>query len=610
MACKPEAVLSFINRVYEFLSGRKLPEIHSPPPLSDYMPTLAAGPGYARQTAARIAQQESKQPGTLGLDERGQAANIQAALEEHERGLQADRASDAQRYGVTITRKGGSSGAMVAASGGGDEHDGQQGGVGAGAAATTVSVKDVQVRRIEEEAAAARMRAQKEMAATSSSSLSRGPGGGLVSSGGGGGYGIGRSGSPAMTTSVNSSVSDVNDQQRLQGGSGSRLSPGPAGMDGLASSPGGGGIGGGAYSAALGAMSGLGPGKVLEALNAVVLDAMSQQHHGGLAVMQRLQATGKPAAFGFVDLVGSGASSSAGISTEVAVEVLHGVQRAAPALAAACLGSPRGFHHVIAMLLPLIQSLSDDSQALVAATDAFVSLGICMCEHGQPQQQRPSSSHSAAPPGDGEVMAGQMYRDFALPQTLAMLKHRPTKRAPLLRIAYAFSGAASGRSSSGRLATIRALQEGLAGDTATFVNCLAITAGLDTNVDVSTTQSRRPTATCVDWLASPAVDLSTSDRRHHSAHVVDDDGMLLTAAIIACSCVRLIPSSKRGCELCHRWTPLQPPHPPLSHIPLHPLQHVNAGPTGRPVCVLLHHRLRIHATRHACSWRGHPGCAR
>ena len=224
------------------------------------------------------------------------------------------------------------------------------------------------------------------------------------------------------------------------------------------------------------AMAGaLGPGKVLEALNTVVLDTL--QHHGEVGRLEA--APSKPPAFGFADLALAGFL----MPPEVAADVLRGLQQAAPALALACLSSPKGFHHVVTLLMPLLAGLPDESEPLAAAADAFVAIGACMCEplRGAGAGARHGGGES------NEAAAAQLFRDFALPQIVEVLRAKPRRRFHALRVAYAFSGAAAARSSAGRVATITALQERLGDDRGVFVHCLAILASLETSLDMRLT---------------------------------------------------------------------------------------------------------------------------
>jgi hypothetical protein len=481
MASKPESVLSFVNRMYEFLSGRRLPEVLPPPPISEYVP------GFAKATAARVAQETSRvgggsaAGGIFGGDA-GRAASVRAALDEHEGNLAAER------YGAggRSTAAGGGSADMD----GGIRAGGGGGGGGAGglpASSPTVQVKEVHIRKIDEEATAARLRAQKELSASrgymvggAGATLGGAGGGagvGLGGGAGGGAGGVGRSGSPV--TLASSSVSDSNE----------RGSPNPADrrngrsplMGGGAGGVGGDDVSAGVYQAAALAST-LGPGKVLEALNNVVLDSLSAsgevdrlQGGGVLHGGQRGLPSSKAPAFAFTDMLTNPAPGTTPLPDAAAVDVLRSIQRAAPAIAIACLGSPRGFQHVVSLLLPLLGGLPDTSPALPEAADAFVAIGIAMCN--------PSAGTSNRPGADNQAVAGQLFRDFALPHIVSILKHRPAKRPHLLSVAYAFAGAATSTSTAGRRSFVQTLQEELS-DITTYIHCLAITASLETDLSV------------------------------------------------------------------------------------------------------------------------------
>jgi hypothetical protein len=395
----------------------------------------------------------------------------------------------------------------------GNGSDGGRSGAGA-SAGEGVHVKNVNVRAIEEEATAARLRAQVDIAAAAS----RGGGLGVSSSAGGGmplspgsplgaaggfraggpmsaGFGAGadahRGGGDALLSEGSHGGGEHGEHMgsrmgggRSTAGAGGPMSGGSVGFGGHGHGHGHGHGGiGGAHHGGLGVrpptmsqglinaavMAGaMGPGKVLEALNTAVLDVLQQ--HGEVG---RLDASaGKPPAFAFAQL----ALADAHLPVEVVADVLRGVQNAAPALAVASLASPKGFHHVVSLLMPLIAGLPDDSVVLSAATDAFVAIGISMCDptHG---------SGSGGAGSDSEAVAGQLFRDFALPQGLSLLRSRPRRRPHVLRVAYAFTGAATSRSSAGRLALMKTLQERLDGERGAFVHCLAVLATLEQGLD-------------------------------------------------------------------------------------------------------------------------------
>jgi len=448
MASKPEAVLYFVNRMYEFLSGRRLPEILPPPPISDYYV-----PGFAKPTGSRIALETARGPATELLNDAGQqAASVRAALDDHARSLAADRVTDAQRYGVTSSNLPTETGNSTSSSGITGENPPPS--AVPGSSGPTVTVKEVHLRKIDEESTAARLRAQKEM------SVNRG-----FASSMGGGINTGRdlrSASPVTAVSSHGSISEERNSR----------SRSPLLFENNGANNGGGGISAGVFQAASLAAT-LGPGKVLEALNNIILDVLSAADE-----VHRIESyPGKPPAFAFVDMVTNPVPGSTALPDDIIVDVLQAVQRAAPAIAVACLASPRGFHHVISLLMPIIARLHDNSPALPSATDAFVAIGISMCD-----PQANNSRNNASSNSDNQTIAGGLFRDFALPHAISLLRHKPSKRVHILRVAYAFAGAATGTSTAGRQSFIQTLQEQLSGDTAAFIHCLAITSSLETDL--------------------------------------------------------------------------------------------------------------------------------
>ena len=440
MACKPEAVLHFVNRIYEFLSGRKLPAVMPPPPLSDYIP------GFAKTTAARVAGDAARDPllaAELVTDNSERAEITRRAIDDHE----AERSA---------TRGGTSS-------------------------STSVTVKSVKVLKHDDESEAARIRAAKE----------------VTSRGGGGAY----SGSAL--------------QASLGGSPGAAAFPLPGGTSPL-------GIGGGGFRPAAGLESGgsigssdvlippssrppinkygsapstssnmsmsadlinaavmsgaLGPGKVLEALNVAVLDAL--QAHGEIRRLESV--AGKPPAFAFSQLV----LADINIPHDLSIDVFRSVAHCAPALAIGCLGSPKGFAHITSFFLPLLSGLPEDSPVLSGVTDAFVAVGEYMCNPVRGAHHGGASTHGLGASNDNEVVATSLFRDFALQQLITLLRTKPRRRLPILKVAYAFTGTTQhgGRTVHGRLAIIKALQESL-NDRNVFVHCLSILSSLESGVD-------------------------------------------------------------------------------------------------------------------------------
>ncbi len=440
MACKPEAVLHFVNRIYEFLSGRKLPAVMPPPPLSDYIP------GFAKTTAARVAGEVARDPlitAELVTDSSERAEITRRAIDEHEAERSATR----------------------------------------GGTASSVTVKSVKVLKHDDESEAARIRAAKE----------------VTSRGGGGAY----SGS-ALQASLGGSPGAA--AFPLPGGA-SPLGLGGGGFRPAAGLESGGSIGssdvfippssrppvskyGSAPSTSNGGMSmsadlinaavmsgALGPGKVLEALNVAVLDAL--QAHGEIRRLESV--AGKPPAFAFSQLV----LADINIPHDLSIDVFRSVAHCAPALAIGCLGSPKGFAHITSFFLPLLSGLPEDSPVLASATDAFVAVGEYMCNpvrgahHG-------SSAHGIGTgnSNDNEVVATSLFRDFALQQLISILRSKPRRRLSILKVAYAFTGTTQhgSRTVHGRLAIIKALQETL-NDRNVFVHCLSILSSLESGVD-------------------------------------------------------------------------------------------------------------------------------
>lgn len=440
MACKPEAVLHFVNRIYEFLSGRKLPNVMPPPPLSDYIP------GFAKNTAARVAGEAAKDPlltAELVTDNNERAEITRRAIDDHEAERSATR----------------------------------------GGTASSVSVKSVKVLKHDDESEAARIRAAKEASSTRSGGAS---GSHALQSSIGGSPGAAAFPLPSGTSPLGLGSGGFRPAAGLESGgsigSGDALLP-PSSRPPISkygsvpsTSSGAGSISMSADLINAAVMSGaLGPGKVLEALNVAVLDSL--QAHGEI---RRLEAiAGKPPAFAFSQIV----LADINIPHDLSIDVFRSVAHCAPALAIGCLGSPKGFAHITSFFLPLLSGLPDDSPVLSAATDAFVAIGEFMCNPVRGAHHGGSSHHHGGA-SDNEVVAASLFRDFALQQLISVLRTKPRRRLFILKVAYAFTGTTlhGSRTVHGRLAIIKALQEAI-NDRNAFVHCLSILSSLESGLD-------------------------------------------------------------------------------------------------------------------------------
>lgn len=156
--------------------------------------------------------------------------------------------------------------------------------------------------------------------------------------------------------------------------------------------------------------------------------------------------TGRPAAFALVDVL----TSDSTFPDEVAAAAIAAVAAETPALADACLDSPRGFLHVVSLLQPLMAGIVEATETFVSVARAYEELGLAMAERDR-------------------ALAFQLLKDLAVPALVMLVKHRPAKRLHILRVMYSFTGAVVRH----RRAVITTLHEQLA-DLASFLSCLSL----------------------------------------------------------------------------------------------------------------------------------------
>lgn len=236
----------------------------------------------------------------------------------------------------------------------------------------------------------------------------------------------------------------------------------------------------------------LSPGKVLDMLNNAVLEALV-----GAEVLRSFDVT-KPPALAFTEMF----VAERGLTDEQGAAVMKAVAKMAPALALACLVTPRGFFHVVSMLLPLLLHVHPSARTFATAVDALHWLGSNMhmaggsggnadSLHGSSAfdsgvgatDSLTSALKRAGSASGSSQMASELFRDFALPVLLPTIRDRPNKRQSLLRVTHAFCCAPESNDAASQLVLIRALQSGIS-HVDTLVHCLSITVSLDATVDV------------------------------------------------------------------------------------------------------------------------------
>ena len=211
-----------------------------------------------------------------------------------------------------------------------------------------------------------------------------------------------------------------------------------------------------------------GPGKVLEVLNAAVVDTLSPSDGGALAALD----PSRPPALAFTETL---IATPRALPRPDALAVLAAMARAAPSIAAGCLASPQGFFHVLTVLLQLVIALPEASDEPLAAAAAYAleCVGSAMTGGIVPPSLRTAGGVGA------DAVTAQLFRDFALPRCIDLLQKRAEKRVAILRIALAFGGGGLvGSGARSRIDMIQALQQQLA-DLTTFIHCLSLLAAMD-----------------------------------------------------------------------------------------------------------------------------------
>jgi hypothetical protein len=180
----------------------------------------------------------------------------------------------------------------------------------------------------------------------------------------------------------------------------------------------------------------------------------------------------KPAAQCFADLVASGW----GVPDPVAVYIIGAVTELAhTVIPSCCLANPRDFMVLISFCVPLLTACHESQGAFTATVELLVAAGKAMSSPTSAVTLAAGLGSGVSDMAEASLLAGQLFRDFALPALSQLLLRRPTKRAALVRIAHSFQGSPIG---GDRLPFIRALQEQLK-DADAFIACLAALAPLE-----------------------------------------------------------------------------------------------------------------------------------
>lgn len=372
--CRPGAVILFINKVYELLSGRK---VQAPPEPS----VVDDAPPFSKPTASAMLRDSMMDPAMQLSDTSAAEAKMKEKLDEHEADLQKQRADDPARF---APRDRGPSNKVLR---------GAARTVGTEESKVMVTVKQVQVKSVD--ANVAQLRATKEIAANSAR------------------HGM------SMT-------------------SGSRsMMPGADGMDPAA------------MAAAMAAAS---VAPAIEVLNQIVLDQLA-----GRDIVRTFDPR-QPAALAFVDAV----RSMDDFPDELTASVIGATSERTGDLADACAQRPKDFWSVVSVYQPLLLVLPESSPAFVATVDAFCALGDAMTS-----KDKSSSTQGATQ---------TLFEDFCLPNLCRTLLSRPEKRAPLMRVMYAFTAG----DIDSHTQAIRSLHEGL-DDVGAFLQCISFCIHMETS---------------------------------------------------------------------------------------------------------------------------------
>ncbi|KAJ0397530.1 hypothetical protein P43SY_003391 [Pythium insidiosum] len=131
-------------------------------------------------------------------------------------------------------------------------------------------------------------------------------------------------------------------------------------------------------------------------------------------------------------------------------------------LAQACLDFPRDLGRVVGVLAPFLSENDEDHALFLAAHGGLVQLGA------QCVQRDPTA-------------AMLLLTDHVLPRVTPLLRSHATKRAPLLRLVYAFAG----DSVLAHVQVIKRLRDALESDIPLFVHALSVLLFLETQLDAT-----------------------------------------------------------------------------------------------------------------------------
>jgi hypothetical protein len=143
-------------------------------------------------------------------------------------------------------------------------------------------------------------------------------------------------------------------------------------------------------------------------------------------------------------------------------QVLHAIAEDGEVLALAFLEFPREFWKFVGVLYPLLAEHDEEHELFRASVDLFLVLGQqCVRRDG--------------------TAASLLMPEFLLPKLTPSLRRCANKRAPLLRILYAFLP----NTALSHIQAIKHLREAMADDIPLFIHMLAVLLGMESVLDVA-----------------------------------------------------------------------------------------------------------------------------
>lgn len=453
MACKPETILNFINRVYEFLSGKRLPVISAAPPLPDVGSTMR------KLSQSRIL--DKPVPRSVSNSNMLSNAGFQGSQVDPLYQEPSDDVKYRDRYSIDANDRSFKANDI--------DSPGNNGGISNPEAANAYSL-----------GAGAGVSAAVRLRAV----------GGRDSTG------------------TNSKPPSTADMDSVSGGANSV--PGPVHPPPSSASYHHSNQGAPPYPHRPSA-------NVLEELNKIVLETLSSHIGGGEALRRLNPTLPTAFAFRDAVLAAMQANKDKDMKMQSVDEkqdedsdahifgrvfasvVLQALQRNAAHIANACLITPRGFMHVMNMLCPLLEATTDAHNNLseldtdsaddhgstqsnrvpipVLATETFILIirRILILEPG-------TADHSGVSSSERTVIASSLCESYFLPFVVPILKRRPASRLSFLRALFAFVEPADVNTEAsisdirvtGLTLLLKELQH-----IPTFISCLAVTATLD-----------------------------------------------------------------------------------------------------------------------------------